>query len=103
MRLPLWAALLFAAASCSSEPAWTGAVPSPDGQQFVSEVYPLLLFALGGMKDSVAPLILLVLIQQMLKSTTTVLTVFIFLGLLHEHRHGFDTRAFTPQPADAAR
>jgi hypothetical protein len=60
-------------------------------------------FALGGMKDSVAPLILQVLIQQMLKSTTTVLTVFIFLGLLHEHRHGFDTRAFTPEHADAAR
>jgi hypothetical protein len=60
-------------------------------------------FALGGMKASVAPLLLQTLIQQMLKSTTTVLTVFIFLGLLHEHRHGFDTRTFTPAPADAAR
>lgn len=60
-------------------------------------------FALGRAGQSVAPLFLQMLIKEMLKSTSTVLTVFIFLGLLGEHRHGFGTRAFTPEPSDAAR
>lgn len=62
-----------------------------------------LSFAAGGWQASAVPLALQTLIQEVLKSTTIVLTVFIFLGLLNEHRHGFDTRTFTPAPADAAR
>src|SRR5207302_11161839 len=60
-------------------------------------------FALGGGQPSVVALLLQTLIQEVLKSTSIVLTVFIFLGLLNEHRHGFDTHVFTPAPADAAR
>jgi hypothetical protein len=60
-------------------------------------------FALGGAPGSVFITLLQSLISEMLGTTTTVLTVFIFLGLLNERRHGFDTRTFTPAPADAAR
>jgi hypothetical protein len=60
-------------------------------------------FAAGGAQPSAVALVLQSLIQEVLQSTTIVLTVFIFLGLLNEHRHGFDTHTFTPAPADAAR
>ena len=60
-------------------------------------------FAASGARDSISVVLLQSLVNEMLGTTTTVLTVFIFLGLLNEHRHGFDTRVFTPEPADAAR
>lgn len=60
-------------------------------------------FALGGAHSSAVSMLLQALIGEMLQSTTFVLTIYIFLGLLNEHRAGFDTRAFMPAPADAAR
>lgn len=54
-------------------------------------------FLLGGAQESsVVPWLLQTLIQEMLNSTTIVLTIFIFLGLLNEARHTFDNRPITP-------
>lgn len=61
-------------------------------------------FALAGAQQaSAAPLLLQTLIQEMLNSTTIVLTVFIFLGVLNERRQGFETRTFTPAPEPSER
>lgn len=57
-------------------------------------------FAFGN--EGAAPavsLFLQSLVEQLLQSTTVVLTVFIFLGILNEGRHGFDNRVITPPPA----
>jgi hypothetical protein len=43
------------------------------------------------------------LVIGILNSSTAVLTVFIYLGLLHERRYGFDTRTFTPAGNPAER
>jgi hypothetical protein len=43
------------------------------------------------------------LVIGVLNSSTAVLTVFIYLGLLHERRHGFYTRTFTPAGNPAER
>ena len=43
------------------------------------------------------------LVIGMLESSMNVLTLYIFLGILNEHRQGFTTRTFTPGPEAAAR
>ena len=58
--------------------------------------------AAGSGMDSLPSLVLLSVVGGMLNSSTTVLTVYVFLGILSERRHGFGTRAFTPAP-EAAR
>ena len=58
--------------------------------------------AAGSGMDSLPSLVLLSVVGGMLNSSTTVLTVYVFLGILSERRQGFGTRAFTPAP-EAAR
>lgn len=59
-------------------------------------------FAFGDTDSTlVASLFLQTLITQLLQSTTVVLTVYIFLGILNEGRHGFDNRVFTAPPTSA--
>ena len=62
-------------------------------------------FSLGGTNASVLGALVQTLISQMLGSTTAVLTVFIFLGILNEGRQGFDNRVITPMsnPEEIAR
>ena len=60
-------------------------------------------FAFAGAEMSLAALLVQSLVGGMLNSSATVLTVFIYLGILHERRHGFETHTFTPGPAAAAR
>jgi hypothetical protein len=47
--------------------------------------------------------LLALLLGGLLESSASVLTVYIFLGLLRERRQGFGTRAFTPDPQPAER
>jgi hypothetical protein len=58
-------------------------------------------FANNGNLDPLPAVLLQTTVQGMLTSTTYVLTVYIYLGLLREHRSGFQTRTFT-QDAEAA-
>jgi hypothetical protein len=58
-------------------------------------------FSHGGHMNSVSAVAAHSLITGMLNSSTAVLTVYIFLGLLYERSHGFDGRAFTYE-GDAA-
>lgn len=58
-------------------------------------------FAVSGTDLSVPALFFQTLINQMLQSSTIVLTIYIFFGILNEERHGFETRVFTRDaPAD---
>ncbi|HEX8281874.1 MAG TPA: zinc finger Ran-binding domain-containing protein [Pyrinomonadaceae bacterium] len=58
----------------------------------------------GGVPEhSLVQLLVQMLVGGILNSSMFVLTVYIFLGLLNEHRQGFSTNAFTPGPAAAAR
>jgi hypothetical protein len=56
-------------------------------------------FIYGGAQGSLAPSVLQAVVVGLLDSSASVLTVYIFLGLLRERREGFATRAFTPEPA----
>jgi uncharacterized membrane protein len=62
-----------------------------------------LSFMYAGAKSMLPVLLIDSLIGAMLNSSTTVLAVFIYLGILNEERHGFDTRVFTHAPDTAAR
>jgi hypothetical protein len=57
----------------------------------------------GGGASAVGGLFLQTLVGEMLKSTTFVLTAYIFLGILNESRHGFDNRVITPATESASR
>jgi hypothetical protein len=59
-------------------------------------------FAYGGHEKSFVAELAQALVTGVLNSSTAVLTVFIYLGLLHERKYGFDTRTFTPEVNDAA-
>lgn len=60
-------------------------------------------FTYGGQHNSLASVVTQALLQSVLNSTVAVLTVFIFLGLLHERGEGFDARPFARDDAAAAR
>lgn len=61
-------------------------------------------FAYGGHDQSSFVVTLAqALVIGILNSSTAVLTVFIYLGLLHERRYSFDTRKFTPAGNPAER
>jgi hypothetical protein len=60
-------------------------------------------FSYGGHQSAFVVVMAEALVGGILNSTTAVLTVYIFLGLLHERSQGFDTRAFTPEGDPAAR
>jgi predicted small integral membrane protein len=53
-------------------------------------------FAYGGDKNSLAVALPQAFVTGLLNSSTAVLSVFIYLGLLHERGHGFDTHTVTP-------
>jgi hypothetical protein len=57
-------------------------------------------YAGGG---SITGLVLQMLISGLLSSSTHVLTVYIFLGILKERGRGFGSPAYAPNPEDAAR
>jgi hypothetical protein len=59
-------------------------------------------FAAAGAQGSLGAVVAESLVGGMLNSSTTVLTVYIFLGLLNEREGGFETRAFTHDPQAAA-
>lgn len=52
-------------------------------------------FSYGGPQDALLAMLVNALVTGILNSSTAVLTVFIYLGILHERRQGFDTRTFT--------
>jgi hypothetical protein len=52
-------------------------------------------FSYGGPQDALLVMLINALVTGILNSSTAVLTIFIYLGILHERRHGFDTRTFT--------
>jgi hypothetical protein len=58
-------------------------------------------FAFGHGLGSIAGVIVLTLVSELLKSTTFVLTTFIFLGILTERRQGFGNRVVTPDDVAA--
>jgi len=60
-------------------------------------------FAYGGAQDSLTVVLVQALVSGMLASSSTVLTVYIFLGILNEARHGFDDRVITHATESAAR
>lgn len=60
-------------------------------------------FANNGNLGLLPTLLLQTAIQGMLTSTSHVLTVYIYLGLLRERRSGFSANTFTPGPEVAAR
>jgi hypothetical protein len=60
-------------------------------------------FSYGGHQTVFVVVLAQALVSGVLNSTSAVLTVYIFLGLLHERSHGFDTRVFTPEGDPAAR
>ena len=60
-------------------------------------------FAYGGAEEMLPALLVQAVVGGMLASSSTVLTVYIFLGILQERRQGFETRSFTPGPEPAAR
>ena len=60
-------------------------------------------FVYSGALEPLPALLLLSTVTGMLNSSMDVLTTYIFLGLLNERAHGFETRAFTPGPEAAAR
>ncbi len=53
-------------------------------------------FAYGGDKNSLAVALPQAFVTGLLNSSTAVLAVFIYLGLLHERGHGFDAHTVTP-------
>jgi Uncharacterised protein family (UPF0259) len=63
---------------------------------FVVSIIVTGSFAFGGVSDSFAVLFFRTLVEQMLQSSSIVLTVFIFLGLRREAEHGFDHHVVTP-------
>lgn len=67
----------------------------------------LITWSFSNVESAGLDLLLMLLLQTavlgMLNSTIYVLTAYIYLGLLYEHRSGFNTRAFTPGPEVAAR
>lgn len=58
-------------------------------------------FAVGeGGMDSLVGVVVYTLVLGMLESSMTVLTIYIFLGILTEHRQGFaPTNSYTPDPS----
>jgi hypothetical protein len=60
-------------------------------------------FTAAGAQGSLGAVLAESLVGGMLNSSATVLTVYIFLGLLNEREGGFETRAFTHGPETAAR
>jgi hypothetical protein len=58
-------------------------------------------FAFGHGLGSIAGVIVLTLVSELLKSTTFVLTTFIFLGILTERRRGFANHVVTPDDVAA--
>jgi hypothetical protein len=60
-------------------------------------------FSYGGPQDAFLVMLVNALVTGILNSSTAVLTVFIYLGILHERRQGFDTRAFTSAPGPSER
>jgi hypothetical protein len=58
-------------------------------------------FAFGRGLGSIAGLVVLTLVSELLKSTTFVLTNYIFLGILKERRQGFSNRVVTPEDVAA--
>ncbi|HEX8292507.1 MAG TPA: hypothetical protein VF570_12170 [Pyrinomonadaceae bacterium] len=60
-------------------------------------------FANDGSLDMLPTLLLQTAVLGMLNSSLHVLTVYIYLGLLREHRSGFQANTFTPGPEAAAR
>lgn len=60
-------------------------------------------FAYSGAQGTLPAHVVEALVGAMLSSSVTVLTVYIFLGVLQERSHGFETRTFTPGPEPAAR
>ena len=60
-------------------------------------------FSYGGHQNAFVAVLAQALVSGILNSTSAVLTVYIFLGLLHERNYGFDTRVFTPEDDPAAR
>ena len=59
-------------------------------------------FAYDG-EASLMALVVQTVVGGMLNSSMSVLTVYIFLGILNERRQGFETHALTPEPEAAAR
>lgn len=66
---------------------------------FVPDAVLKVSFAYGGGGSVLAALTAQAVISQMLSSSAMVLTLYIFLGILKERRHGFGARAFAPAPA----
>jgi hypothetical protein len=60
-------------------------------------------FVYSGTQFTASAVVLQTLAGQMLYSTSNVLTVFVFLGILNERRLSFGTRTFTPAPGTSAR
>jgi len=60
-------------------------------------------FTYGGQRGSLAAVAAQALVNGVLDSTTAVLSVFIFLGLLNEKGQGLDARVFAQGPAAAVR
>jgi hypothetical protein len=57
-------------------------------------------FVYGGHENALVVMLAQALVTALLNSSTAVLTVFVYLGLMRERKHGFDTRTFTPDPAE---
>jgi hypothetical protein len=60
-------------------------------------------FISAGVSDQLPSLVLQTVVLGMLTSTAYVLTAYVYLGLLYEHRSGFNTNTFTSGPEVAAR
>jgi hypothetical protein len=60
-------------------------------------------FSYGGHQNAFVVVLAQALVSGILTSSSAVLTVYIFLGILHERSYGFNTRVFTPEGDPAAR
>lgn len=60
-------------------------------------------FSYSNALEPLPMLLVLSAVTGILNSSKDVLTVYIYLGLLNERAHGFDTHTFTPGPEAAAR
>ena len=52
-------------------------------------------FSYGGPQEQLLVMLVNALVTGILNSSTAVLTIFVYFGILHERRQGFDTRVFT--------